>query len=75
MAVGLLHAESGWYTHAAPTLDPASVHPVRRIAQLLLPFGIDPADEPLDLEYRLSAEDIATAHAVVGARADRFDWA
>jgi ADP-heptose:LPS heptosyltransferase len=72
VVVGLLHAECGWYTHAAPTLDPASVHPVRRVAQLLLPFGIDPADEPLDLEYRLSAEDIATAHAVVGARGRPF---
>jgi ADP-heptose:LPS heptosyltransferase len=65
-AVGLLHVESGRYTHAAPTLDRATVHPVRRIAQLLLPFGIDPATTPLDLEYRLGSEDIAIARATLG---------
>jgi ADP-heptose:LPS heptosyltransferase len=65
-AVGLLHAEPGLYTHAAPTLDPAVVHPVERFAQLLLPFGIDPATEPLDLEYPLTRADLARARAVVG---------
>jgi ADP-heptose:LPS heptosyltransferase len=65
-AVGLLHAESGWYTHAAPTLDRATVHPVERIAQLLLPFGIDPATTPLDLEYRLGSEDVVIARASLG---------
>lgn len=67
-AVGLLHAESGGYTHAAPRLDPATVHPVERFAQLLLPFGIDPAVEPLDLEYRLDADAVDAARAVLGAR-------
>ena len=65
-AVGLLHAESGLYTHAAPTLDPAVVHPVERFAQLLLPFGIDPATERLDLEYPLAPADIERAHSTVG---------
>jgi ADP-heptose:LPS heptosyltransferase len=67
-AVGLLHAESGLYTHAAPTLDPAVAHPVERFAQLLLPFGIDPAVEPLDLEYRLSPDDVDRARSVMGPR-------
>ena len=66
IAVGLLHAESGLYTHAAPTLDPAVVHPVERFAQLLLPFGIDPATEPLDLEYPLSPADREGARATLG---------
>lgn len=65
-AVGLLHAESGLYTHAAPTLDRATVHPVERFAQLLLPFGIDPAVEPLDLEYRLGTEDVDRARVLLG---------
>ena len=65
-AVGLLHAESGVYTHAAPTLDPAAVHPVERFAQLLLPFGIDPATEPLDLEYPLTHADVERARATLG---------
>jgi ADP-heptose:LPS heptosyltransferase len=65
-AVGVLHAESGHYTHAAPLLDPATVHPVERLAQLLLPFGIDPEAAGLDLEYRLTPEDIDAARAVLG---------
>jgi ADP-heptose:LPS heptosyltransferase len=65
-AVGLLHAECGLYTHAAPTLDPAVVHPVERFAQLLLPFGIDPATEPLDLEYPLARADVSRARATLG---------
>jgi len=67
-AVGLLHWESGLYTHAAPTLDRATVHPVERFAQLLLPFGIDPAVEPLDLEYRLAASDVERARTLLGPR-------
>jgi ADP-heptose:LPS heptosyltransferase len=66
-AVGLLHRESGLYTHAAPTLDPATVHPVERFAQLLLPFGIDPAVVSLDLEYRLGADAVARAEALLGS--------
>jgi ADP-heptose:LPS heptosyltransferase len=66
IAVGLLHAESGVYTHAAPTLDPAVVHPVERFAQLLLPFGIDPATESLDLEYPLGPTDQERARAAMG---------
>src|SRR4051812_43937295 len=66
-AVGLLHAESGLYTHAAPTLDPAVVHPVERFAQLLMPFGIDPAAESLDLEYPLSSAEGERARAALGS--------
>jgi ADP-heptose:LPS heptosyltransferase len=70
-AVGLLHAEPGLYTHAAPTLDPSVAHPVERFAQLLLPFGIDPAAESLDLEYPLTAADVAEANAVLGVGSRR----
>jgi ADP-heptose:LPS heptosyltransferase len=65
-AVGLLHAEAGVYTYAAPLLDRSKVHPVERLAQLLLPFGIDPATQPLDLAYPLSAGDIAAAQRTLG---------
>ena len=67
-AVGLAHAEAGYYSHAAPLLDVASVHPVERLAQLLLPFGIDPATVPLDLEYRLSDGDELRARELLGPR-------
>jgi ADP-heptose:LPS heptosyltransferase len=65
-AVGLLHAESGLYTHAAPVLDRGTVHPVERLAQLLLPFGIDPATQSLDLAYPLTATDIERARRTLG---------
>jgi ADP-heptose:LPS heptosyltransferase len=65
-AVGLLHAESGLYTHAAPLLDRSTVHPVERLARLLLPFGIDPAAQSLDLSYPLSPADIDSAKRTLG---------
>ena len=65
-AVGLLHSESGFYTHAAPLLDRSRVHPVERLAQLLLPFGIDPASQSLDLAYPLSLADIEAAQRTLG---------
>jgi ADP-heptose:LPS heptosyltransferase len=65
-AVGLLHAESGLYTHAAPLLDRSTVHPVERLAQLLLPFGIDPASQSLDLAYPLDPADIQSARDTLG---------
>jgi ADP-heptose:LPS heptosyltransferase len=65
-AVGLLHAESGLYTHAAPLLDRSTVHPVERLAQLLLPFGVDPASQSLDLSYPLSPTDIESAKRTLG---------
>jgi ADP-heptose:LPS heptosyltransferase len=65
-AVGLLHAESGLYTHAAPVLSRAAVHPVERLAQLLLPFGINPATQSLDLAFPLEAQDIESARLTLG---------
>jgi ADP-heptose:LPS heptosyltransferase len=65
-AVGLLHAESGLYTHASPVLSRAAVHPVERLAQLLLPFGIDPATQSLDLAFPLEARDIENARLTLG---------
>jgi ADP-heptose:LPS heptosyltransferase len=65
-AVGLLHAEAGGYTHAAPLLDRSRTHVVERLAQLLLPFGIDPASQSLDLAYPLSPGDIEAAQRTLG---------
>jgi len=67
-AVGLLHPRSGLYTHAAPVLDRHTVHPVERLAQLLLPFGIDPAAESLDLAYPLEQADIDRARETLGPK-------
>jgi ADP-heptose:LPS heptosyltransferase len=65
-AVGFLHAESGLYTHAVPVPDPRLVHPVERVARLLLPFGIDPSTQSLDLAYPLEAADIERARLTLG---------
>jgi ADP-heptose:LPS heptosyltransferase len=65
-AVGLLHAESGLYTHAAALPDRSRVHPVERLAQLLLPFGIDPKSQSLDLAYPLTSSDVETAQRILG---------
>ena len=59
--LGVRHERAGRYTHAVPLLDRRQVHIVERMAQLLLPFGIDPTQVSLDLEYRLSDADRALA--------------
>ena len=64
--VGIRHARAGLYTHAVPLLDQQRVHIVERVAQLLLPFGIDPRAVPLDLEYRLDDADRAHARERLG---------
>jgi ADP-heptose:LPS heptosyltransferase len=59
-AIGILKENASVYSHCVPLLDRSRVHIVERIAQLLLPFGIDPAAEPLDLAYPVTeAEAIA----------------
>ncbi len=64
--LGIRHERAGRYTHAVPLLDRSRVHIVERMAQLLLPFGIDPSQVPLDLEYRLSDADRALARTRLG---------
>ena len=64
--LGIRHARAGHYTHAVPLLDRGSVHIVERMAQLLLPFGIDPTQAPLELEYQLSDADRALARTRLG---------
>jgi ADP-heptose:LPS heptosyltransferase len=64
--VGIRHERAGHYTHAVPLLDRQRAHIVERIAQLLLPFGIDPGEVPLDLEYQLSEADRRLARERLG---------
>lgn len=73
-AVGIDKSNAAVYTHVVPLPDRATVHIVERIAQLLLPFGIDPARCDLSLFYPLSPEDTAHARERMGEkrRALRF---
>ena len=63
--LGLLHERAAHLTHAVEIPDRRRVHIVERFARLLLAFGIDPAAESLDLEYRLSDDDRARAAALL----------
>ena len=65
--LGFLHQQPAYLTHAAALPDSRRVHVVERLAKLLLAFGIDPAAEPLALEYRLSEADRSRASAQLGA--------
>jgi ADP-heptose:LPS heptosyltransferase len=64
--LGIRHERAGHYTHAVPLLDRRRVHIVERMAQLMLPFGIDPTHVPLELEYQLSDADRALARTRLG---------
>jgi ADP-heptose:LPS heptosyltransferase len=66
--VGIRHERAGHYTHAVPLLDRERVHIVERVAQLLLPFGIDPGAVPLELEYQLDPAERRRARALLGPR-------
>jgi ADP-heptose:LPS heptosyltransferase len=61
--LGVLHEEPSYLTHAVPALDRRRVHIVRRIAELLLAFGMDPEAEDLRLEYPLTDADRELAGA------------
>jgi ADP-heptose:LPS heptosyltransferase len=62
-SVGIDKENAAAYSHVVPLLDRKEWHIVHRIAQLLLPFGIDPAKTSLELTYPLSKQDIHFAQA------------
>ncbi|MCX8050580.1 MAG: hypothetical protein N3B17_01615 [Chlorobi bacterium] len=59
--IGIVKDNAWVYTHCVPLLDRSRIHYVERIAQLLLPFGIDPMQCSLKLRYPLSTTDVAEA--------------
>ena len=61
--LGLLHEEPAFLTHGVQALARRRVHIVRRLAELLLAFGVDPDTEDLHLEYPLTDADRASARA------------
>ena len=71
-SVGIDKENRAAYSHVVPLFDRTEFHIVYRIAQLLLPFGIDPALTNLDLEYPLSEEDIRAAQAQLLPKQRRF---
>ncbi|MCS6999435.1 MAG: glycosyltransferase family 9 protein [Bacteroidota bacterium] len=66
MKVGVFKQNAWVYTHCVPLLDRARYHYVERIAQLLLPFGIDPATEKLRLHFPVPPAEIQAAAYAIG---------
>lgn len=64
-AVGIDKENRMAYTHVVPLLPRSSVHIVERLSMLLLPFGIDPKNTPLDLEYSVRPEERSSAMAEI----------
>lgn len=62
-SVGINKENAAVYSHSVPLLDRTKFHIVHRIAELLLPFGIDPEATNLDLDYPLSDDDVLRAQA------------
>lgn len=74
--IGIDKANRAVYSHVVPLRDRSSVHIVERIAQLVLPFGIDPATLDLRLRYRLNdaeRDEATTCLATHGRRTAVFN--
>lgn len=63
--IGLDKENFSAYTHVVPMLDKQVNHIVKRVAMLLLPFGIEPEKIDYSLEYPLTIDDIAFAQRLI----------
>lgn len=59
--IGIMKENAWVYTHCVPLLERSKYHYVERIAQLLLPFGIDPTSIALDLRFPLTTAQLTDA--------------
>jgi ADP-heptose:LPS heptosyltransferase len=66
--LGIEKENSGIYSHIVPLLNKTKFHIVERIAQLLLPFGINPASVDLSLAYLVTEEEKAKAKNFFGEK-------
>ncbi len=71
-AIGVQKSNAAAYSHTVPLLDVSRTHIVERIAQLLLPLGIDPSAIPLDLEYEITAEERRRAIEILSPKQGCF---
>jgi ADP-heptose:LPS heptosyltransferase len=56
------------YDFVVPLLDKHKYHIVDRIAQLLIPFGIDPEKEKKHMDYALKSNDAIKAKKMIGEK-------
>jgi len=66
--IGIDKVNRAVYSHVVPLCDRSSVHIVERIAQLVLPFGIDPSTLDLRLRYQITDAERDDAQACLGKR-------
>ncbi|MBI2793333.1 MAG: glycosyltransferase family 9 protein [Ignavibacteria bacterium] len=69
-SVGVLKENAGVYTHCVPLLDKATVHICRRVANLLMPFGIDPDRIDMTPHYSVETREQTAAQQALGIPAD-----
>jgi ADP-heptose:LPS heptosyltransferase len=67
-SIGLDKENSFLYSHIVPLPDRRKVHIVERAANLLLPFGLDPAKLDLSLDYNVTLDDNARARELLGSK-------
>jgi len=67
-SIGIDKENRNIYTHIVPLLDKNSFHPVERLAQILLAFGINPSQQDLSIEYDLSEDETESALKKLGAK-------
>jgi ADP-heptose:LPS heptosyltransferase len=67
-SIGIDKDNRNIYTHVVNLLDKNSFHPVERLAQVLLPFGINADEQELSLEYNLTKNDIELAEKKLGSK-------
>ena len=65
-AIGVEKENSGVYTHVVPLKPRSDVHIVERIAELLMPLGINPTLIDLRPLYNFSVEELSAARASIG---------
>jgi ADP-heptose:LPS heptosyltransferase len=70
--VGIGERAEGSYTDAAPSRSGPGLHIVERMSQILVPLGLDPAAEPLDLEFPIPEADQAAAARLLGPPRGRY---
>ncbi len=70
-SLGIEKANAHVYSHLVPLKDKLKYHIVDRIANLLLPFDINPNEIQLDLNYPLTEEEKKNAENLMGTK-DKF---
>ncbi|MBU3742686.1 MAG: glycosyltransferase family 9 protein [Candidatus Kapabacteria bacterium] len=65
--IGIDKANRQAYSHVVPLLDRSRVHIVERLANLLMPFGINPGTVALDLRYPCSEQEVQRARQRLGS--------